>query len=525
VSMLVATLAMIAIVSGGRVIVNRVANFTANHTQSLMLADLINNAYGYTLRHSYRFFSGNFSGALVRKIQRLGNSYETIDDAIKYQAIPLLVSVIGTIIIVWQRNVFLVAIIAVWIAVYAAVNVAYARWITPYNEQSAKMDSEVSGFLSDTISNNSNIALFSGLKSEEKSLARLSDKLRKLRRFRWNSYDTMFGIQNALNVAIEIAVLYYAIVFWSRGLLTVGDFVLLQTVLLILFNNLWGLNTIIRRFNDAIADAKEIIEILETPHEITDAPKAKKLKISVGAIAFDNVQFNYNETREVIKNFALEVKPREKIALVGSSGAGKSTIVKLVFRIYDLSGGRIIIDGQDISKVTQDSLHDALAMVPQDPILFHRSLMDNIRYGRRDATDEEVYEAAKKAHCHEFISNLAEGYQTMVGERGIKLSGGERQRVAIARAILKNAPILVLDEATSSLDSESELLIHEALQELMKNKTVIVIAHRLSTIMEMDRIAVVENGQVVDIGTHNELLERAGTYKKLWEIQAGGFIE
>jgi len=219
----------------------------------------------------------------------------------------------------------------------------------------------------------------------------------------------------------------------------------------------------------------------------------------------------------------LTIKGGEKLALVGPSGAGKTTITKLILRFYDVKNGAIEIDGQNISNITQESLRNAIAFVPQEPILFHRTLMENIRYGRRDASDEEVIMAAKKAHCHEFISTLPENYQTYVGERGVRLSGGERQRVAIARAILKNAPILVLDEATSSLDSESEALIQEALQILMQGKTVVVIAHRLSTIMKMDTIVVIEGGKIVAEGTHNELIKQGGLYKKLWSIQAGGF--
>jgi ATP-binding cassette subfamily B protein len=222
----------------------------------------------------------------------------------------------------------------------------------------------------------------------------------------------------------------------------------------------------------------------------------------------------------------LRVRSGEKVALVGPSGAGKSTIVKILFRFYEITRGKILIDGQDISRVTQESLRDQISLVPQEPILFHRTLRENIRYGRPGASDEEVVEAARQAHCHEFISGLDKGYDTYVGERGIKLSGGERQRVAIARAILKNAPILVLDEATSSLDSESEALIQDALRVLMRDKTVIVIAHRLSTIMQMDRIIVLENGTVADMGTHQELLRtEGGLYKKLWQLQAGGFLE
>jgi ABC-type multidrug transport system fused ATPase/permease subunit len=266
-------------------------------------------------------------------------------------------------------------------------------------------------------------------------------------------------------------------------------------------------------------------KILTMPHEITDIPKAKKLKIKEASVVFDNVKFNYNETRTILSDFNLNVKSHEKLALVGPSGAGKSTIVKLLLRQHDVTDGHILIDGQDIAKVTQESLWDAVSLVPQEPLLFHRTLMENIRYGKPDASDDEVVEAAKLAYCHEFISSFPEGYGTFVGERGVKLSGGERQRVAIARAILRNAPILVLDEATSSLDSESEGLIQAALTNLMKGKTVIVIAHRLSTIMKMDRIIVVSGGKISEEGSHDELLKHEhGLYKKLWDLQAGGFV-
>ena len=243
----------------------------------------------------------------------------------------------------------------------------------------------------------------------------------------------------------------------------------------------------------------------------------------MGEIAFSNISFDFHKENYVLKDFNLSIKGGERVALVGPSGAGKSTVTKLLLRLYDLSTGSITIDGQDIAAVGQESLRNAISFVPQEPILFHRSLMENIRYGRRDASDAEVVEAAKKANCHDFIDALPEKYDTFVGERGIRLSGGERQRVAIARAILKNSPILVLDEATSSLDSESEALIQDALATLMQGKTVIVIAHRLSTIMKMDRIVVIEDGGIVAEGSHKELLKQGGLYKKLWSIQAGGF--
>ncbi|MEK7201173.1 MAG: ATP-binding cassette domain-containing protein, partial [Patescibacteria group bacterium] len=300
--------------------------------------------------------------------------------------------------------------------------------------------------------------------------------------------------------------------------------VLIQVYILGLMNRVWDIGHTMRRLNDSFADASEMVDILETPHAVSDTAGAVPLAVSKGLIEFKEVVFNFNETRTVLDNLSLRIEPGEKVALVGPSGAGKTTITKLLLRLYNATGGSVLIDGQDIGKVTQDSLRQAIAFVPQEPSLFHRSLMDNIRYGRQDATDEEVIAAAKKAHCHEFIDALPEKYETHVGERGVKLSGGERQRVAIARAILKDAPILVLDEATSSLDSESESLIQDALRVLMEGKTVIVIAHRLSTIMKMDRIVVIEDGKIAADGTHDDLLKEGGLYHKLWSIQAGSFL-
>jgi len=326
-----------------------------------------------------------------------------------------------------------------------------------------------------------------------------------------------------MGILMEAVILYMAVKLWMQGSFTIGDFVFVQAYVLVLLERIWNLGRVMRNVYEAFSDAQEMVDILEKPYDVQDLKTAKNLKVGQAGIKFDEVTFYYNQTRLTLDHFDLTIKPKEKIALVGSSGAGKSTIVKLLMRFYDVTSGHILIDGQDIARVKQDSLRSQIAFVPQDPILFHRTLMENLRYGRRDASDEEVIEAAKKAKCHDFIQGLADGYDTFVGERGIKLSGGERQRVAIARAILKNAPILVLDEATSSLDSESEYLIQEALRELMKGKTVMVIAHRLSTIMQMDRIVVVEDGRVVDQGTHQELMSRAGIYQKLWKIQAGGF--
>ena len=271
-------------------------------------------------------------------------------------------------------------------------------------------------------------------------------------------------------IIIQIVLLFVAVHLWNNGLLTVGDFILIQAYLLVIFERLVSINRALRRFNDAIADATESVELLQMPHEVADVPHAKPLVTAASHIEFKQVNFNFKKEVAVLKDFSVNIISGEKVALVGPSGAGKTTITKLLLRLYDIQGGSIEIDGQNIAHVTQDSLREQIAFVPQEPILFHRTLMENIRYGRRDTTDKEVMEAAKKAHCHEFITSLPERYNTYVGERGVKLSGGERQRVAIARAILKNSPILILDEATSSLDSQSEALIQDALATLYGGK-------------------------------------------------------
>jgi ABC-type multidrug transport system fused ATPase/permease subunit len=332
------------------------------------------------------------------------------------------------------------------------------------------------------------------------------------------------GIQAFINIIIEFFIFYVAIKYWGMGLLSIGTFVLIQIYVLNLMDNFWGVSRILRDLYEAFGDAKEMTEILRMAHGIKDVPEAKPLVVSSGNIVLDNIRFAFGEDKVILDNVSLNISAGERIALIGPSGAGKSTLTRLLLHLYDIQGGNISIDGQDISKVTQGSLRESISFVPQDPILFHRTLMDNIRYGRTNATDEEVIGAAKLAHCHEFISSLSLGYETFVGERGVKLSGGERQRVAIARAILKNAPILILDEATSSLDSNSEMLIQDALEALMKGKTVIVIAHRLSTIRKMNRIVVIDNGKILEQGTHDELLAKDGLYAKLWSLQSHGFI-
>ncbi len=504
----------------------RFANHLIARFETEAMAGLTNFCFAKLHLHSFSFFNNNFTGTLTKKIKYFTGAYEAIIDRLVWDIIPFIVSAIVILVVLAFTNIWISIALLIWMIVFLTVNGFFAVSKLKYAAIRNAAESENSGLLADTVVNNANVKLFTGYDNELKSFAVSADKVKKSRFFVWNIENQFGAVQDILASAIEIFIIYLAIRLWMKGLITIGDFALIQAYLLNLFYKIWGLGNVMRRIFQSLSDAEEMTEILLTPPEVQDVVGAKKLKVKSGEINFSNVVFRYGDKgRTVIDNLNLQIRPGEKVAFIGPSGAGKTTIIKLILRMNDLSSGQITIDGQDISKVTQDSLWKNISLVPQDPILFHRTLKENIRYGRPEASDKQVIEAAKKARCHDFITRQELGYDTYVGERGIKLSGGERQRVAIARAILRNAPILVLDEATSSLDSESEHLIQEALNELMDGKTVLVVAHRLSTIRHVDRIIVIDDGQVIEEGTHEELSNQTdGIYAKLWQLQAGGFI-
>ncbi len=520
-------LVTLAIIAGFSILswaARRIQAFSMQYLESSVMATLYERAFQYLIGHSYNFFTSQFSGTLTRRVSKFAGSFEMLFDAFTFQFVPTTLFLVGAITILAVRNLTLGVILFVWTVVFVSIQIFFAKLRQPIRNARAAADSKAVGALSDAISNQNTIALFAGGAFETDRFRDTITSWRKATIRSWNTDEYVWTVVGFLMIIIEIALLYGAIHYWTLGLLTLGDFALIQAYLLGTFDRLVGLNQQLRRFYDSIADASEMIDILELPQEVQDAAGAAPLTVSRGAIALSDVDFYFNPETPVFEKFSLSIAGGEKVALVGYSGSGKSTITRLLLRFFDVQSGSVTIDGQDIRSVTQDSLRNAIAYVPQEPILFHRTLMENIRYGRRSATDAEVVAAAKSAHCHEFIENLSDGYDSLVGERGIKLSGGERQRVAIARAILKNAPILILDEATSSLDSESEALIQDALEKLMQGKTVIAIAHRLSTVMKMDRIIVMDHGTIVTSGTHSELLAgEMNLYQKLWNIQAGGF--
>lgn len=522
---LVQILVIIAVIKFIRWLLWRVASFTINFFQSKSIVDLSRMCFDYLQKHSFSYFSNNFPGSIVKKHKSFVNTFEFLTDQLFFEILPGVVSVTVMIFVLSRVNVWLGWGMFGWTMVFLLINWWFTKYKLKYDIQRSEAETATSGMLSDTISNNVNIKLFNGYIYESDTYGSLSNKLHKIRKLTWDMAAIFYGFQSFLMLVLELLVLYFAVKLWQKDMLTVGDFVLIQSYLFSAVMLVWDFGRIMMRIYERLADAVEMTVILNLPHQIVDSNDAKKLKVKKGEIEFENISFGYEDGQEVVKNLSLRIQPGKTVALVGLSGSGKSTITKLLLRLYEVTNGRILVDGQDIAQVTQESLRNNISLVPQDPILFHRSLMENIRYGRVNATDEEVIKASKLAYCDEFIRKLKDGYNSTVGDRGIKLSGGERQRVAIARAILKNSPILILDEATSSLDSESEKYIQKSLNNLMKNKTVLIIAHRLSTIKKANRIVVISNKKIVEDGTHTQLINsKRGIYRKLWEIQVGGFI-
>ncbi|MFA6473599.1 MAG: ABC transporter ATP-binding protein [Patescibacteria group bacterium] len=501
----------------------RVATFASIIVQGKVMFDVSTMSFATLHRHAVSFFANNFVGSLVKKVKWFSRAFEKVSDDIFWRIIPMIVSLVAITAVLFQRNATLGLVIFIWLVIFLGAQVFFIRYKLKYDLARSAAETKSTAILADSITNYSTITLFGGFLREVRRFSRAMDNQRRLYMLSWNISGIFDSVQGFLMICLEIGGFILVIHLWKQGTLTLGDFVLFQSYVLVLFNRLWDFGRVARDVYESLADADEMTVVLQTPLEVTDVATAKPLVVSSGAVRFSTVDFNYRRTRRVLHGFSLDIAPGEHVALVGPSGAGKSTVVKILLRLHDVSGGTITIDGQDVSKVTQESLRQNISLVPQDPVLFHRSLMENIRYGKPEATDQEVIAAATAAHCHEFIQTFPEQYNTFVGERGVKLSGGERQRVAIARAMLANTPILVLDEATSSLDSESEQLVQAALAKLMAGKTVLAIAHRLSTIRAMDRIVVMDNGRITETGTHDQLLAmELSLYGKLWNLQVAG---
>jgi len=523
---LFSVLIIIAILQFSFWLLRRVNNFFANYFEAKIIAELNDMCFAALHRHSFNFFNNNFVGSLTKKVKWFVSSFEAITDRLIWNIMPLFVNIIFITIVLFRLNIWLGVAVFLWLIAFLVINWLFTKFKLKYDLERSEMETKSTAILADTITNNANVKLFNGYQREIKAYAAANEALRKIRRWTWDLGSIFDAVQGFLIIGLELGVMFYAVTLWRQDAFTLGSFVLVQSYLNRIMSSIWDFGGIIRKTYENLADAEEMTVVLATPPEIKDMARAKDLQVANGKIEFKNVDFGYLSGRKILNDFNLIIPKRQRLAVIGPSGGGKTTLLKLIFRMHNINGGKILIDGQDVAKVTQESLWQNVSLVPQEPMLFHRTLKDNIAYGRPEATEEEILAAAKAAHCHEFISGLEYGYETFVGERGIKLSGGERQRVAIARAILKDTPILVLDEATSSLDSESEALIQDALNNLMKEKTVIVVAHRLSTIRKMDRIIVIDKGQVVEDDDHDALAKnKEGIYARLWKMQAGGFIK
>jgi ATP-binding cassette subfamily B protein len=506
-----------------RWVLYRIAGILIMRQELIVKQSMDEGSFSRILDHSQSFFSDNFAGTLMRRVKRFSDAYERIVDSTMFAILPIVTSIGVCLIVLFLRDLRLGFGMSLSVVLIIGANAVFSKWKLKYDHVRSEQDSIVSGAITDSFSNSMNIKMFAREPFERDRFHDIRSNQTKAQIVSWNWSELSMAVQTFIMIFVEVGIMWISVLLWKEGRINIGDIVLVQSYIIVLFDRLWNIGRVFRQIFESFADAKEMVEIMELPIGVPDLKRASTLTVTNGEVTFSDVDFSYHQTRHVIKDLSLTIKSGERVALVGSSGAGKSTMVKLLLRFADTAGGRVLIDGQDIRKVTQESLRLNIAFVPQESILFHRTLGENIRYARLDATQEEIERSARLAHCHEFIEALPEKYETYVGERGVKLSGGERQRVAIARAILKNAPILVLDEATSSLDSESESLIQDALHTLMKGRTTIAIAHRLSTIMQMDRIIVLDGGTIVDEGTHVELLKRGGLYQRLWNIQAGGF--
>lgn len=488
-------------------------------------ADIRMAMFDYVQHHSHQYFSNKMAGAIANKISDMPQSLTRILQQIMQMFLPVLLALIISTILFARINPIFALLLAGWVVIHLGICFAYSRKCDEYSNIHAEARSTLSGKIVDSLTNTVNIRLFSRHHFEQSYLDSFQkDEKYKHRQSLWYMEKMKIALGIACFLGAGLALNWFMIYSWQQGSITAGEVVFI-------FNTTWNITMMawlagleLPQLFKEIGVCRQALTIIQDSHDLVDTAEAKPLTVSKGEIKFDNVTFHYNKTNNLFQNKNIVIDAGQKVGLVGFSGSGKTTFVNLILRYFDLEGGRILIDDQDISKLTQKSLREQVAVIPQDPSLFHRSLIENIRYGRLDATDEEVLEASKKAHCHEFIEKMPEKYQSLVGERGIKLSGGQRQRIAIARAILKNAPILILDEATSALDSVTEKKIQDGLEQLMKDHTTIVVAHRLSTLSGMDRILVFKEGQIIEDGTHEELIKEGGHYAKLWEMQAGGFL-
>ena len=492
-----------------------------------LMSRFASEAFWRVQRFSTDWHANNFAGAIVRRITRGMWAVDLMDDILLLEMLPALLVLVGSSLLLGMRWPGMGAIVAASSVGYIAISVWLSLYyVAPAARLSNAQDTRIGAAMADSITCNAVVKSFGAEKREDYRLAKVLDKWHSRTSRTWFRATRNGSMQTLLLQGLRTLVLFYAVWLWWQGRATAGDMAFVLTSYFLVHGYLRDIGQHVRNLQRSANEMEEMVQFYSQPLGVADRANAKPIHVREGEILYDRVTFRYGAQAEpLFQDFSLRIRAGERVGLVGHSGSGKTTFVKLLHRLYDVSGGRIVIDGQDTSRVTQDSLRAQLALVPQEPILFHRTLAENIAYGKPGAPMAEIERAARLANAHEFIQRQPKGYHTLVGERGVKLSGGERQRVALARAFLANTPVLVLDEATSSLDSESEALIQQAMERLMAGRTSIVIAHRLSTVRMLDRILVFEHGRVVEEGAHEELVRReGGTYRRLFERQALGLV-
>ena len=489
--------------------------------------DIANHVFAHLLSQAPHFHADRFSGTLVSQTTKFMSAYVRLAEAFVMQFLPLVLSFIFTAVILWPRAPHFVVVLFAFSLVYIFVTAKGTKSVRAKSADDAAAQSKQTGQLSDTLSNIIAVKSFAATKSETRRFAAITEQTwRKTTDYiqLHNSKQLYFSTLTSGMTSISVVLAVMSVVWFGAN---IGVAFLVLDYSANIIAKLWQFSSsTLRDVNRAFGESSDMVRLLQLQPTILDPKKPRRLRMKKGAIKFNSVSFTHPDANDALfNNFSVSIAPGEKIGLVGRSGAGKTTFVKLLMRFADTDSGTITIDSQPINEVTQDNLRSVIAYVPQEPALFHRSIKENIGYGNPKATDTQIIQAAKQAYADEFIRQLPDGYETLVGERGVKLSGGQRQRIAIARSLLKDAPVLVLDEATSALDSHSEALIQKSLRTLMVHRTAIVIAHRLSTIQKMDRIIVMDKGAIIEQGTHDELLGQSGAYSKLWKRQSGGFID
>jgi ATP-binding cassette, subfamily B, bacterial len=503
--------------------------FCSYHTRSPMLIRIKEQVFAYAQRLSPAYFDSTLTGKIAHRAVMLPDQMLMLFDMTVFDFVPGAMFFVFVAAYFYIASPMFCAAAGLGIAVYFTGSLLLGRECARRAAANNETRASVTGRMVDVITNVRNVFYFANQELEDHELTRYTGEERERRMALYRSVVRLRCSQYVMDILMWLGFVGGALYGWVHGRMTAGDFVMVTTLTGSLLQTAYNLGQRIPDFYDQLGSARESIETLIVPATIKDRPGAGALAVTHGAIRFDRIAFAYDPrgrgrgARNIVHDFELYIPAGQRVGLIGPSGAGKTTLMGLLMRMHDVTAGAIRIDGHDIRDVTQESLRAAIGLIPQDTNLFHRSLLENIRYGRPDATDEQVIAAAKRAHAHEFIVELEQGYDTLVGERGIKISGGQRQRIAIARAILRDAPILLLDEATSSLDSHSEQMIQQAMKEAMAGKTVIAIAHRLSTVMDMDRLIVLDRGVIVADGSHAELLLQGGLYAELWRKQSGGF--